>query len=63
MIQGRPSVGHARAAALPTDSGDYRDVLINHVVVLQLPGVAHTFLSPKISCASTRDLSQLKNLW
>lgn len=59
-IQDRPSLGHARAAALPTGSDDYRGVLIKHVVVLQPPGVARTFLSPNISCASTRDRSQLK---
>lgn len=53
-------MGHARAAALPTGSDDYRDVLIKCVVVIQPPGVTHTFPSPDISHASTRDLSQLK---
>lgn len=53
-------MGHARAAALPMGSDGYRDVLIKHVVVLQLPGVTHTFLSPSISSSSIRDLSQLK---
>lgn len=53
-------MGHARAASLPTGSDDYRDVLIKRVVVLQPLGVTHTFPSPNISHASTRDLSQLK---
>lgn len=59
-IQDRPSVSHARAAALPTGSGDYRGVLIKSVIVLQPPWVAHTLLSPNTSCANTGDLSQLK---
>lgn len=57
--QDRPSLGHAKAAALPT-SGNYRDILIKHAVVLQLTGVTCTFLSPSFSRASTGDLSQLK---
>lgn len=53
-------MGHARAAALPTGTDDYRDVLIKHVVVLQPAGVTHTFLSPNISHDCTRNLSQRK---
>lgn len=53
--QGGPTLGYARAAALPT-GGNYRDILIKPAVVLQLTTVSCTLLSPSISHASTGDL-------